>query len=112
MGNLEKYIDVFLAEGWDEPSEWTDLTAEDLREDIKMPKGHIRRFERRFEEWRQKQQKENTTKGVSEDAADEGTSKKRRRSESDIEEATPKRKKARIELEHSIDDSDESEFVP
>jgi hypothetical protein len=44
---LEKFIEVFAENGYDDETDWPSLTKEDLRE-IGLKGGHIKKWEKRY----------------------------------------------------------------
>merc|ERR1712232_975256 len=55
---LEQYIDKMKSEGWDDVRDWSDLTEDDLKNDIGFNKGHLRKWNRNYKEWQAKQKEE------------------------------------------------------
>eukprot|EP01084_Bolivina_argentea_P057762 105517_1 len=50
---LSQYIAKMEEEGWDDPTAWSELTEEDLKNDMGFKKGHIRKFNKQYKEWSQ-----------------------------------------------------------
>lgn len=50
--NLEKYGDAFELGGWEDPVDWKELSEKELRDDCQLSKGHIKKFLRKYAEWR------------------------------------------------------------
>eukprot|EP01083_Nonionella_stella_P010286 29351_1 len=48
---LQKYQFAMHDEGWDDPEGWGDLKPKDLKNDMGFSKGHINKFQRKYEEW-------------------------------------------------------------
>merc|ERR1712048_1490168 len=55
---LEQYIDKMKSEGWDDVRDWSDLTEDDLKNDIGFNKGHLRKWNRNYKRWQAKQKEE------------------------------------------------------
>ena len=47
---LEKYIEKFGDEGWDEVETWNELTEEDL-EEMGLKKGERKKFMKKYKKW-------------------------------------------------------------
>merc|ERR1712083_109112 len=48
---LDKYADKFEEEGWEDPVDWVDISEAELKDDMGLSKGHIKKFTRKYKEW-------------------------------------------------------------
>merc|ERR1712129_458864 len=71
LWKLDKYADKFEDEGWDDPVDWVDISAEELKDDMGFSKGHVKKFTRKYGDWQaeQKAKVDNKDKGKKDEEA-------------------------------------------
>merc|ERR1712154_465932 len=76
---LDKYADKFEDEGWGDPEDWHEISDEELKDDMGFSKGHVKKFNRKYKEWREEQQEKKKIKSKKKKKKKEKKKKKKKK---------------------------------